>query len=149
MWYIFYQSWDSWGFASCLVSTESLMRSGKELLSGSHGTGWLMQVCLGSSQQGLEAGVEEGPQDRCADVLAGAHPLNCKGLLREKGKRGAGDTGTRESPLILGSVSRTARLRHRGPGEQAQSKDSPGHCHCFSIHSASSCWARSSLGVCM
>ena len=61
-----------------------------------------MQVCLGSSQQGLEAGVEEGPQDRCADVLAGAHPLNCKGLLREKGKRGAGDTGTRESPLILG-----------------------------------------------
>lgn len=125
MWYIFYQSWDSWGFASCLVATESLMKSGKELLSGSHGTGWLMQVCLGSSQQGLEAGVGEGPQDRCADVLAGAHPLNCEDLLREKGKRGAGDTGTRESPLILGSVSRTARAETQRTGGASAEQRQP------------------------
>ena len=125
MWYIVYQSWDSWGFASCLVATESLMKSGKELLSGSHGTGWLMQVCLGSSQQGLEAGVGEGPQDRCADVLAGAHPLKCEDPLREKGKRGAGDTGTRESPLILGSVSRTARAETQRTGGASAEQRQP------------------------
>lgn len=125
MWYIFYQSWDSWGFASCLVATESLMKSGKELLSGSHGTGWLMQVCLGSSQQGLEAGVGEGPQDRCADVVAGAHPLKCEDLLREKGKRGAGDTGTRESPLILGSVSRMARAETQRTGGASAEQRQP------------------------
>lgn len=101
------------------------MKSGKELLSGSHGTGWLMQVCLGSSQQGLEAGVGEGPQDRCADVLAGAHPLNCEDLLREKGKRGAGDTGTRESPLILGSVSRTARAETQRTGGASAEQRQP------------------------
>lgn len=125
MWYIFYQSWDSWGFASCLVATESLMKSGKEVLSGSHGTGWLMQVCLGSSQQGLEAGVGEGPQDRCADVVAGAHPLKCEDLLREKGKRGAGDTGTRESPLILGSVSRMARAETQRTGGASAEQRQP------------------------
>lgn len=101
------------------------MRSGKELLSGSHGTGWLMQVCLGSSQQGLEAGVGEGPQDRCADVVAGAHPLKCEDLLREKGKRGAGDTGTRESPLILGSVSRMARAETQRTGGASAEQRQP------------------------
>lgn len=101
------------------------MKSGKELLSGSHGTGWLMQVCLGSSQQGLEAGVGEGPQDRCADVLAGAHPLKCEDLLREKGKRGAGDTGTGESPLILGSVSRTARAETQRTGGASAEQRQP------------------------
>lgn len=82
------------------------------------GLPWVLPARPGSRRGG-------GPQDRCADVLAGAHPLNCEDLLREKGKRGAGDTGTWESPLILRSVSRTARAETQRTGGASAEQRQP------------------------
>ena len=151
MWYIFYQSWDSWGFASCLVATESLTRSGKELLSGSHGTGWLMQVCLGSSQQGLEARVGRGAMGQVCRCAGWCPPSQLqRPSEREKGKRDAGDSGTWESPLLLGNVSRTARAQTQRTGGASAGQRQPWSTAIVSVFIlASTFWARSSLGVCM
>lgn len=102
------------------------MRSGKELLSGSHVTGWLMQVCLGSSQQGLEAGVGRGATGQVCRCAGWCPPSQLqRPSEREKGKRGAGDAGTRKSPLILGNVSRTARAQTQRTGGASAEQRQP------------------------
>lgn len=66
--------------------------AGRESFLGGHE--WLVEICLGYSQQVQKQDLGQGPQDSSADALAGAHPLNCEDLMRErKAREVTEDTG--------------------------------------------------------
>lgn len=81
---------------------------------------------LPSSAQRQEWG--QGPQDVCADALAGTNPLNFKDLLREgKAREVLGTQAHRRAHRSLGMFPGQSwpGLRHRGLGEGVWSKDNP------------------------
>lgn len=73
---------------------------------------------------GLEARVGRGATGQVCRCAGWCPPSQLqRPSEREKGKRGAGDSGTWESPLLLGSVSRTARAQtQRAGGANAEQR---------------------------
>lgn len=80
------------GFCFFLSGQRKPDEAGGESFLGGHEC--LVQICLGYSQQVQKQDWGQGPQDSSADALAGAHPLNCEDLMRErKAREVTEDTG--------------------------------------------------------